>query len=436
MNKNKITALVITASMLLGSTVFAQPLKAEGTLKAVPISADLKQNTVMKAYIFNRTLDEENQYVKVAGKLPIILGMKDWKYQMQLNTALTRQAMKDKQTVEEESKKMAEAAKEYGWTVRPADLIIKYEVKNNNDILSFVVNTYMYTGGANGQTRVDTYNVDLREVKNINLSDLFKSGTDYKTVINNEISAQIESRTKYGDAFFKGEMGFKSISDNQNYYIQEDNLVILFQKYAIAPGAMGTPDFRIPLKSLNSMLKSEYVKDALLPGKPENGKKQVAFNSFTGTVKEINDLQAEKGLKFVSLESDLGEKATIVISNDTYVVDNAQITEGAVITGFYDATAPMIMIYPPQYRAEVVNLVEKGKNVKVDRFDENLLSSDLWLKLNISEATEIITEDGKAFDGNLKNRNLIVFYGATTKSLPPQTTPTKIVVLSEKDNNK
>jgi hypothetical protein len=432
MNKNKIIAMTIAASMLLGSTVFAQPLKDEGPLKVMPINSGIKQNTGMKTYIFNRTLDEANEYVKVSGKLPLILGMKDWKYQMELNNILMNQAMEDKQTVEEEAKKLAEAAEEYGWTFRPCELTIKYEVKNNNDILSFVVTTYMYTGGANGQTRVDTYNLDLKGSKNLGLADLFKNGADYKTTINNEISAQIELRLKAGEFFFKDDMGFKTISDIQYYYIQDDNLVILFQKYEIAPGAMGTPEFRIPLKNLSPILKPNYIKGDQSQGE----KKQVAFNSFTGTVKEIRDLKDENGRKFVSVESESGEKATIVISKDTYVVDNAEIKEGTVITGFYDATGPMIMIYPPQYSAEVVAVVEKGQNIKVDRFDENLLSSDLWLKLNISKDTEIITEDGKAFNGNLKNRNLIVFYGVTTKSIPAQTTPNRIVVLSEKNNNK
>lgn len=432
MNKNKIIAMTIAASMLLGSTVFAQPLKDEGPLKVMPINSGIKQSTGMKAYIFNRTLDEDNEYVKVSGKLPLILGMKDWKYQMELNNILMNQAMEDKQTVEEEAKKLAEAAKEYGWTSRPCELTIKYEVKNNNDILSFVVTTYMYTGGANGQTRVDTYNLDLKGSKNLGLADLFKNGADYKTIINNEISAQIELRLKADEFFFKDDMGFKTISDNQYYYIQDDNLVILFQKYEIAPGAMGTPEFRIPLKNLNPILKPGFIKVE----QSQNEKKQVAFNAFTGTVKEIRDLNDENGRKFASVESESGEKATIVISKNTYVVDNAEIKEGTVITGFYDATGPMIMIYPPQYSAEVVAVVEKGQNIKVDRFDENLLSSDLWLKLNISKDTEIITEDGKAFNGNLKNRNLIVFYGVTTKSIPAQTTPNKIVVLSEKNNNK
>ena len=160
---------------------------------------------------------------------------------------------------------------------------------------------------------------------------------------------------------------------------------------------------------------------------------QSSFNSFTGTVKEITDFEGVKGSKFVLVENQDGQQANLVISNSTYVVNNEKFDIGSVITGFYDANAPMLMIYPPQYNIEVVNVASsKGQCIKVDRFDKDLVSSDNMLKLNISKETEIISQDGKAFEGELSNRNLLVLYGISTKSIPAQTNPDKIVVLSEK----
>jgi hypothetical protein len=155
------------------------------------------------------------------------------------------------------------------------------------------------------------------------------------------------------------------------------------------------------------------------------------FNSFTGTVKAITDFEGVEGSKFVLVESSDGEEANIILSKHTYVLNNAAIAVGSVVTGYYDANAPMIMIYPAQYNAEVIVVDNKDYNVKVDLFDENLLSSDQFLKLNISDETEIILQDGTAFKGVLANRKLIVLYGASTKSIPAQTTPDKIIVLSQ-----
>ena len=69
-------------------------------------------------------------------------------------------------------------------------------------------------------------------------------------------------------------------------------------------------------------------------------------------------------------------------------------------------------------------------SIKVDRFGQTLLSSDQTLKLNIGDTTEIILQDGKPFAGELANRDLVVFYDVATRSIPAQTTPQKVVVLS------
>lgn len=163
-----------------------------------------------------------------------------------------------------------------------------------------------------------------------------------------------------------------------------------------------------------------------------NESEKYYFNSFSGKVKEIADFHAVKGSKIVLVEDKTGGIANIIISKDTYVLNNAEIIIGSEITGYYDANAPMIMIYPAQYSAEVVVVEGKDQNVKVDNFDKDLVSSDKELKLNISDTTEIISQDGTVFSGVLHDRNLVVTYGITTRSIPAQTNPTKIVVLSEK----
>lgn len=163
-----------------------------------------------------------------------------------------------------------------------------------------------------------------------------------------------------------------------------------------------------------------------------NQVKQSYYNSFTGTIKEITDFKAIEGSKFVSLENEEGMVANIIISKDTYILNNLKLAAGSEITGYYDANAPMIMIYPPQYNAEVVVVSDKDQNVKVDRFDKDLISFDQSLKLNISKETEIVLQDGKAFEGDIAGRKLVVVYGASTRSIPAQTNPTKIVVLFEK----
>lgn len=163
-----------------------------------------------------------------------------------------------------------------------------------------------------------------------------------------------------------------------------------------------------------------------------NTDQQSYFGSFTGKVKNITDIEGMKGSKFVLVENDQGVEANLRISSSTYIVNNANIVVGSVVTGFYDANAPMIMIYPAQYNTEVLMVDNKEQNIKVDLFNKDLVSSDNSLKLNITADTEIVLQDGKAFEGDLANRKLVVLYGVSTRSIPAQTNPSKVVVLFEK----
>ncbi len=162
---------------------------------------------------------------------------------------------------------------------------------------------------------------------------------------------------------------------------------------------------------------------------------RVVFGSFTGTVVSISESEYAQGIKHYAVENEEKAHATIVVTPNTYILDNAEIEVGSKITGYYNANAPMIMIYPPQYSSLVVVVENEDRNVKVDIFDESYTSADNSLKLNVSDDTEIISENGEAFTGELDGRQLVVVYGPSTRSIPAQTTPEKIVVLNEDIEN-
>jgi len=182
---------------------------------------------------------------------------------------------------------------------------------------------------------------------------------------------------------------------------------------------------------LKTIKDSEEIKEMVIINDEIDEEEQAYFNSFSGVVKEINDFHGIEGAKIVLLENEEGLIANIIISKDTYIVDGAEISVGSTVTGFYKANAPMIMIYPAQYNAKVVAVENKDQNLKVDIFNKDLISSDNLLKLNISDDTDIISQDGQPFEGELINRKLVVTYDISTRSIPAQTNPIKIVVLFE-----
>ncbi|WP_068673505.1 hypothetical protein [Oceanobacillus sp. Castelsardo] len=159
------------------------------------------------------------------------------------------------------------------------------------------------------------------------------------------------------------------------------------------------------------------------------------FMSFQGTVTMINDLYTgQNGMnegcsKLISVENSSGAIVNFVVTPTTYFVDHVMVTIGDWVTGYYNGDAPAILIYPPQYNALVMVKNSPKQNVKVDYFNSQLISSDGQLQLNISPYTPLLLTNGQLFTGNPGNRDLIVVYGPTTKSIPAQTTPYQIIVL-------
>jgi hypothetical protein len=161
------------------------------------------------------------------------------------------------------------------------------------------------------------------------------------------------------------------------------------------------------------------------------------FMKDTGVIKEIE--KEEAGIR-VTIENE-DEMITILRINDNSLLVNsgtakslkqADLKKGATIAAYYDKNKPMILIYPTTVTPEIV-IVNDEKvfgEVKISQFDKEFLSLDGELKLTIGEDTPLFNKQGKAIElKELKGKELMVFYSMTTRSLPPQTPPTKIVAL-------
>lgn len=161
-----------------------------------------------------------------------------------------------------------------------------------------------------------------------------------------------------------------------------------------------------------------------------------SFGSFAGVITAINDFVTEDERaagcrKLMSVSGRDGNTVNFVVTPATYFVGHATVRVGNQVTGYYDANAPMLLIYPPQHEAVVMARQSRTLNVKVDYFDAQLLSGDGTLKLNLSPSTLMLLENDQLFTGNPANRNLIVVYGPTTRSIPAQTTPLRIIVMCD-----
>ena len=135
----------------------------------------------------------------------------------------------------------------------------------------------------------------------------------------------------------------------------------------------------------------------------------------------------------MGLVLNLQSGAYIVDSKDGSFKTPADLTEGMEVAVVLNALTPMTMSIPPMVSsAEAVVIKSEGKSVSVLTFDENLVSTDNSLMLNIGENTVIGDVQGsrKIFTADdIKGATAIVVYGATTRSIPAQTTPERVIIL-------
>lgn len=117
------------------------------------------------------------------------------------------------------------------------------------------------------------------------------------------------------------------------------------------------------------------------------------------------------------------------IQQDTIIVDSRQLRVGLTVAAFYDRSLPMILIFPPQYRAQIITVLGRNEQIMLNFFDRNLRATDNSLQLNISGSTVVKTANGQNVSCNLGNQAFLVYYTTTTRSIPPQTTPRQVIVL-------
>lgn len=136
---------------------------------------------------------------------------------------------------------------------------------NRLGLISLTVIQYEYTGGAHGRTTLTTWNFDRQTGQRLKLPDLFVQGADFVTPINEAIRADIVKREEQERAKLKEEdpnwhiYDFQSINPAHEAYLENDQLMVPFAQYEIAPYAWGMPTFAIPLASLRKLLKPGLI---------------------------------------------------------------------------------------------------------------------------------------------------------------------------------
>lgn len=142
-------------------------------------------------------------------------------------------------------------------------LNVSYEVLTDNDRW-FALRVNGCQVMASGYEFSRCYNIDKTTGKYVKLADLFKEGSDYVAAIKKDIFAQMKARMASDanltywmedDAEFHVDYDALITRDGAFYIDKDGRLVVCFDEYDVAPGAMGAQSFTISPKAIEGLLK-------------------------------------------------------------------------------------------------------------------------------------------------------------------------------------
>lgn len=171
---------------------------------------------------------------------------------------------------------------------------------------------------------------------------------------------------------------------------------------------------------------------------------QTQYQLVQGT---ISGIEKEKDYTKIQIDNDdMGMIFTV--ENNVFVIDQKDnsyqsiqdLKNGMEITAVLSNNSIMTMSIPPMTPGAIGFIINtEGSFIDLSVYNEDLTNSQNTLKLNVDEKTVITDMQGskKVFSQeDLKNNELLVFYGASTRSIPAQTSPSFVMILASESTVK
>lgn len=253
--KNKIENITKTAGATMAALtmVFTAAVNVSPNL-ALAMSDVPVLGSVVKVVTLNRY---EN---KIGGSeaeivTPKIEGLRDEELMNKINEEFGDNANK---LIEEFEKEAHMLQAEYGDDAHMG-VGSSYAIRTDNDDY-YVIDIYFYDIVGSSSATHKFYTVDKHTADIVTLKGLFKENADYIEPISEIVKDEMTKRNENGGAYWveKDEFteGFKGIEENQSFFINEDgNIVVCFDKYEIAAGSEGCPEFVIENRLIKDILK-------------------------------------------------------------------------------------------------------------------------------------------------------------------------------------
>lgn len=200
----------------------------------------------------SKDISYENKHIEVDLRIPVIHGSYKKQYIDNINNSVESDITEFKDQVETGAVYDAEKLESQGKKMQPYQASNIYEVGyNRNGIISIEILYNVLLNKLSNYVKTG-YTYDLSTGRSMSLGDLFKPGSNYIQVLNNEIRRQLaEKSTNYLPATAAH---FTGISPYQPFYLEDSNLVIFFGFNEVAPVSADIPIINVPLSKLRNIL--------------------------------------------------------------------------------------------------------------------------------------------------------------------------------------
>ena len=206
----------------------------------VPIIGDLCRVFTFREY----HVDDEIKYIDA--KIPQIDNTGKTDLEKRVNLEIQKIISNCLQESEKRAKEYYDAFVQTGGNpedFRPIGITIDYDVKYiGEQYISFVVSQSETSFSAYNYNFY--YNIDLENGKIVTLKDLF--GSNYRQMIADSIENTIAGWSEERKAMLWEDLSIIDlISEDTNFYMDENNVIVVIDKYEAASGAAGMLEFTI-----------------------------------------------------------------------------------------------------------------------------------------------------------------------------------------------
>lgn len=217
---------------------------------ATSAKAEVDSLTIIKKEFYQAT-EDTSAYVKIS--YPQISGLGNSEVQGKINSFLETEFMQAKSWFDD-------FVADTDYTSEfPPDWVFSFETDfrvtfNSKDFISVVLDYYEFTGGAHGNYYSIGYNIRTSDGKVLGLSDILKPNSlqALSEFCAEEIMNMFDANSLNEAGLFEDEL---NISEDQDFYIIPNALVIQFDPYEVAPYAMGSIDVELEFGKIKNIIK-------------------------------------------------------------------------------------------------------------------------------------------------------------------------------------